>query len=64
MSELNKNYLVTAEDEIKNDNIDFICIGEGEITIVELMKALENKMHMKDVKGLYWKENGKIIVSG
>lgn len=57
------HFSVTYNDEINNENIDFICIGEGEITIVELVKALEGKMKLKDVKGLVWKKDGKTIVN-
>lgn len=44
-----------------NKNIDVVIIGEGEETILELIKAFENKMELKDVKGIIFRNNGKII---
>lgn len=37
---------------------DIICIGEGEITIVELLDALQNKKNLASVDGI-WFKNGK-----
>ena len=41
--------------------IDVIVRGEGEITIVELMRKLEDKGKLEDVDGITYRENGKII---
>jgi radical SAM superfamily enzyme YgiQ (UPF0313 family) len=35
---------------------DIICLGEGEITAVKLMDALENKTPLEDVPGVAWKD--------
>ena len=42
-------------------DIDFLSIGEGENTIVELLNALEKNEDLKSVKGIIFKDNGKII---
>ena len=42
-------------------DIDFLSIGEGENTIVELLNALEKNEDLNSVKGIIFKENGKII---
>jgi len=44
----------------KND-IDIVVDGEGEITIVKLIGVLENKRDLSTVKGIYFKDNGKIV---
>jgi anaerobic magnesium-protoporphyrin IX monomethyl ester cyclase len=41
--------------------IDYIVRGEGEETLVELLKVLQNGKNVSDVKGLSFKHNGKII---
>ena len=46
---------------IKKTNADFVCIGEGEITVVELLKTLEQKKSLHTVKGIAFMENGKLI---
>ena len=52
---------VRAEETISDPNIDFIVIGEGEITTTELVNALEKKMPLEDVKGIWFKKNGAIF---
>lgn len=42
-------------------SVDFVVYGEGEITIVELLKAIEKKLSYRKVKGLCYRHNGKII---
>jgi len=41
--------------------IDYIVRGEGEITIRELLRSLENGSDLRSVKGLAYGEGGKII---
>lgn len=43
--------------------IDIGVIGEGEETIVELVKALQLKENLSSVKGIAFRETGKIIVT-
>ena len=38
-----------------------ICYGEGERTIVELIKAFENKLALIDVKGISFLDDGKEV---
>lgn len=45
--------------EIKS--IDYICIGEGENTIVELVQVLKGKKRINQVDGLAYREKDKII---
>ncbi|NIM47626.1 MAG: radical SAM protein [Candidatus Aenigmarchaeota archaeon] len=46
---------------IENKNIDIIIQGDGEITFLELVKALKNKKPLKNVRGILYKSKGKII---
>jgi len=47
--------------EIKS--IDYICIGEGEKTILELVQAIEQKKDTDQINGLaYWK-NGQVVLT-
>jgi radical SAM superfamily enzyme YgiQ (UPF0313 family) len=43
---------------------DLGCVGEGDITIVELLKALDSGKDLKNVKGLMIRDKGKIIFTG
>jgi anaerobic magnesium-protoporphyrin IX monomethyl ester cyclase len=43
--------------------LDYICVGEGEKTIVELAQALEGKRHLDQIAGLAFRENGQIVLN-
>lgn len=48
---------------LRKTQADAVVIGEGEITIVELMNALINKAPLQDVKGLAFREGDKVIIN-
>jgi len=54
------------EESIKKKFIDFVVIGEGEETTVELVKELmkNGKKNFRKIKGLVYEENKKIINNG
>lgn len=43
---------------LEKNPIDIICIGEGEETVKELVKAVENKRDLSMVKGIWYKDAG------
>ncbi len=53
---------VTAlpEESLKDENVDIIVIGEGEVTMLKLIEALEGKKSFSQVKGISYRENGRI----
>ena len=46
---------------LKEKYVDTIIFSEGEYTFAELIEAIEEKLPFSAVKGLFYKENGKII---
>jgi anaerobic magnesium-protoporphyrin IX monomethyl ester cyclase len=48
-------------EKILQPSIDYIVIGEGEITITELLKSIEGKKEINEVDGIAYKKDGKII---
>ena len=52
------------EQILLNHPIDVIVIGEGEITTPKLIKALEKNKSLKKVKGVAFKDNGKVRFTG
>lgn len=44
-------------------NVDFVVIGEGEITIQELIRAIEVKSDYSNIKGIAYKKNGKVVIT-
>lgn len=52
------------EDTLKHNLVDVVIKGDGEITFYELVKTLKNKESLKNVDGIYYKENGNIVATG
>jgi len=55
---------VLPEETLKETNADIVILGEGEITMLELVKAIDEKKPIDKVAGLYYKKNDKIIFTG
>lgn len=43
--------------------IDIAVIGEAEITLIELLYALEKNKNLKNIKGLIYKKNNKVVTT-
>jgi len=71
LKEKNNNVIVwggvhaslTAEDTIRNDFVDFIVIGEGELAMPELADAISRGKKYDNIKGLVFKRDDKVIVN-
>lgn len=48
-------------DALKNLDADFSIVGEGEIAFPQLLEALAGSCKFETVKGLCYRENGKIL---
>lgn len=46
---------------IRQECIDAVCIGEGELTLTEVIKRLKAKKGLKGVKGVWYKKNKRVI---
>ncbi len=49
---------------LKYEFVDAVCISEGEYTMLELAEKIERGKSPEGVKGLIYKENGKIVDNG
>jgi len=57
--------MVKEDTLIHIKEVDILVIGEGEDTIVELLRVLEAKDDLSKVKGLYYKnDNRKVVFTG
>jgi len=55
---------IAAEECFKNPDFDFLVVGEGELTIKELINCLEKgEKNFKGIKGL-WSRNSQEIIKG
>lgn len=55
---------IYQNETINIPEIDFLVLGEGEITFTELIQTIDDYDNLKNVKGLVFKNEGKIINTG
>lgn len=46
---------------LENECIDMVVVGEGEVTLLELARALEKQKPMAGINGLWYKKGKKIV---
>jgi radical SAM superfamily enzyme YgiQ (UPF0313 family) len=51
------------EQTCRDKSVDFVVIGEGESTLLELVRALESGKSYKNIKGLVYEENGVVRIN-
>jgi anaerobic magnesium-protoporphyrin IX monomethyl ester cyclase len=57
--------IITSEPELIFDDVkpDYGVLGEGEETIIELLKSIENKKDLNEVKGIIFQKDGKTVIT-
>lgn len=55
------NVSAFPKESLEFSKFDFAVKGEGEITVVELIEAIEGRRKFNEVDGLIWRERNKII---
>jgi magnesium-protoporphyrin IX monomethyl ester (oxidative) cyclase len=54
---------VMPDETLRDENVDFVVIGEGEYTMRDLLKRLESKDDFLSLDGLAFRKDGKITVN-
>lgn len=52
---------VMPEQTLMDENVDIVVIGEGDATFLELVKALEKKQSLSDIKGIIYKDGAEMV---
>ncbi|MEW6095550.1 MAG: radical SAM protein [bacterium] len=55
---------IYPEETISLKEVDFLILGEGEVTFSELVDNIDNVEKLKEIKGLVFKSNGNIYNTG
>lgn len=55
---------IYPRETINLKEVDYVVVGEGEVTFKELLENVNNPQRLREVKGLVYKENGEIIDTG
>lgn len=50
-------------ETLKNPDIDFIVIGEGEVTLAALVRAIGGSDDLSQVNGIGFKQNGTLLIN-
>ena len=53
---------IQPKETLGNKNIDFVIMGEGEHRTLKLIQQINNKENLKDIDGLAYRNNGRIII--
>ncbi|MFH1640950.1 MAG: radical SAM protein, partial [Candidatus Omnitrophota bacterium] len=56
-----QHFVTDTIAEALNSGIDYVVIGEGEEAIRELLKAIEGKRDVNEIKGIAYLKNGQVI---
>ncbi|MFN4133600.1 MAG: B12-binding domain-containing radical SAM protein, partial [Candidatus Hadarchaeales archaeon] len=55
---------VVPEKTLADENVDFVIMGEGEITLLELVQSLEEgRRDFRQIKGLAFKQNDTVMIN-
>lgn len=55
---------IYPEETINFPDVDFLVLGEGEITFAELLQKIDNYEELKKVKGIVFKHGDRIVNTG
>lgn len=55
---------ILPAETVKNEDIDYVVEGEGDIVFYELVRALEEKNSVENVAGIWYKKSGKPVRTG
>lgn len=53
----------TIPESFKETKVDYIVKGEGELTLLELVKAIQTKRQLSKIKGLAYRHSGSIKIN-
>jgi len=55
-------HVTFVKDDVKDPDIDAICVGEGEYALVELLDTLEAGSEWRDVRNLAFSDDGRDVI--
>ena len=55
---------IYPDETINIPEVDYLVLGEGEITFTDLIQNIENMDKLKQIKGLVFKEGDKVVNTG
>ena len=50
-------------ETLKDENVDFVIIGEGEDTVLKLVESLSNQLPFEEIDGTAFRKDGQIVIN-
>ena len=57
------HFSIFPQESMSHEEIDYAIFGEGEESMVHLVRAIEENRSVENIKGLIWRENGTVRVN-
>lgn len=54
---------IVPEQTLESEYVDVVCVGEGDITLVELVSAFQTRSPISHIQGIAYKNDGKIAIT-
>lgn len=54
---------ILPEQTLRSEYVDIVCIGEGDVTFYEIVKALETGSSLSAVRGIAFKDGSQVITT-
>ena len=54
---------ILPEQTCQSEYVDIVCVGEGDITFSEIVKALQAKTPLETINGIAFKDSNRIIIT-
>ena len=54
---------ILPEQTLRSDLVDIVCIGEADVSFLELVKALANKTTLSSVKGIAYLDGNECVIN-
>ena len=48
----------------REESIDYFCVGEGELALLELCQKMEKREPLTDIKNIWYKKDGQLVKTG
>lgn len=45
-------------------DVDIVCLGEGEVTMLDIVRYRQGKKKLEDVEGIAFRKNGRMVING
>lgn len=52
---------ILPEQTLENEYVDIVCIGEGDLTFLEIVESIHNKTGLNNIKGIVFNDGSHVV---